>query len=91
MRPSFVKDPGARLPYTHDWTDWLNGETIVTSTWTADAGIVIASISNDATTASVVLSGGTVGVTYKVVNRITVADISASVEERTIMITVANR
>ena len=37
----FPKDPQATLDYYMDWTAWLAGDTIVTSTWTATGGMVI--------------------------------------------------
>lgn len=66
------KDPQAVLDYAMDWTPWLaEGETIATSSWTVDAGITKDSDSKTTTVATVWLSGGTAGVTYKLTNHIT--------------------
>ena len=54
----FHKDPGAMLDYYLDWTAWLAGDTIVTSTWTATGGTVM--LSDEAIVGSVtqVWAGG---------------------------------
>lgn len=67
----FDKDPNAILDYENDWSAWLDGDTITASTWTAPTGITATTSSNTTTTATVWLSGGTIGETYKVVNHIT--------------------
>ena len=66
----FDKDPQAVLDYLADWSEWLDIDTIATSTWTAPTGITADSSRNTTTTATVWLSGGTLGATYKVVNHI---------------------
>lgn len=70
---SFQKDPDDTLDYTVDWTDWLQGDTIDTSSFLADTGITINSNTNDTTSATVWLSGGSAGETYRITNRITTA------------------
>lgn len=70
MPQIFVKDPDAILDYKIDWSGWLNGDTISASSWTAEAGITIDSDSNDTTSATVWLSGGTAGEIYEVTNHI---------------------
>lgn len=84
---SYVKDPAAVLDYSINWTDWLpDGDTITTSTWTADAGITMDSDSNTTTAATVWVSGGTVGESYNLVNHIVTAD--GREDDRTIIIRV---
>jgi hypothetical protein len=75
MRELIQKDPNAHLDYERDWTPWLaaDEDTIVTSTWIVPAGMTMTSESHTTTTATVWLSGGTVGESYTVVNRITTA------------------
>lgn len=73
MPRSFEKDPGARLDYTINWSDWLDGDTISTSTWLAETGITVDSDTNTTTTTTVWLSGGTLGNAYDVTNRIVTA------------------
>jgi hypothetical protein len=71
---SFIKDPDAVLDYKWDWAydGWLaEDETILTSTIIAETGVTVDDDTNDDTTATVWLSGGSVGETYTVTNRIT--------------------
>lgn len=73
MPDSFVKDPDEVLDYVRDWTAVLDGDTIATSTWTPDDGITVDSNSHDTTTATAWISGGILGATHLVLNRITTA------------------
>lgn len=95
-----LKDPDATLDYKRDWnrateggaagTGWLaSGETITSSTWTVPAGLTKTSETNDTTTATVWLSGGTAGQDYTIVNRITTSQ--GRTDERSTKITVRNR
>ncbi len=71
MPQHFPKDPTAILEYTVDWQDWLQtGETIETSTWTVPSGITKDDDTKSTTAATIWLSGGTKGKTYRVTNRI---------------------
>ena len=87
----FPKDPDSKLNYTMDWVDWLaTGETISTSTWVVPAGITQEGTStNDNTTATIVVSGGTVGVQYPLVNRITTS--ASRTVDRTIIVLIVER
>lgn len=67
------KDPDAVLDYSIDWTAWLNGDTISASSWDVPEGIVKDSDTNDTTSATVWLSGGTAGQSYVLTNHITTA------------------
>jgi hypothetical protein len=61
------KDPDDELDYVFDWSDWLEtGETLTTCTWSTPTGITQDDDDIGATTATVWLSGGTVGETYTV-------------------------
>jgi len=78
---TFIKDPQGVLDYGFDWNDsdnggpWLEtGDTITTSTWKVPTGITKDSDSNTDTTTTIWLSGGTVGATYKITNRIVTVD-----------------
>lgn len=86
---SYIKDPAATLDYGLDWSAWLEGDTIATSTWTIPAGLTTADDSNDTTTTTVWLGGGIAGTTYRVTNQITTA--GGRTDERTIRITVSDR
>lgn len=70
---TYTQDPDAVLDYTVDWAAWLDDDTISVSTWTAESGIEIADDSSTDTTATVFVSGGTVGERYAVTNHIVTA------------------
>jgi len=84
-----TKDPNAVLDYGFDWEEWLDGDTIDTSTWTPPAGITKDSDSKTTLTTTVVLSGGTAGQWYAVLNRITTA--GGLTDDRTLMVRVADK
>ncbi|MGD9099824.1 MAG: hypothetical protein PVF45_05035 [Anaerolineae bacterium] len=67
---TFYKDPDAKLDYVIDWSSWLGSDTIQTSAWTVASGLTEESNSKTDTTATVWLSGGTAGKTYRVTNHI---------------------
>jgi hypothetical protein len=70
----FEKDINATSSYQFDWTAWLAGDTISTSAWAPlPSDLTVVSSSNTTTTASIVLSGGIAGRTYRMRNRITTA------------------
>lgn len=84
---TYVKDPSAILDYSINWSSWLvAGDTIVTSTWTAETGITIDDDSNTTTATTVWLSGGTAGESYDVTNHIVTDD--GREDDRTITILV---
>jgi hypothetical protein len=97
----YIKDPDATLNYTFDWADWLEtGETITTAVFTVEAGLTKGAESSDATTATVTLSGGTVGggagdadagidSGYRVTCRITTN--GGQIDDRSIFVDVAER
>lgn len=65
------KDPSAILDYTINWAPWLNGDVVVSSTWRTDSGITVQTSNSTPTLASVWLTGGTSGYSYKITNVIT--------------------
>jgi hypothetical protein len=79
-----TKDPQATLDYRFDWSAWLDVDTIVSVTWTVPAGITQTATSNTTTTATIWLSGGTVGTRYSVVCRVTTT--AGRIDERTLRI-----
>lgn len=85
----FHKDPNATLDYSINWEDWLAGDTITVSNWSATAGITIVNNFNTATSTSVWLSGGSIGNSYSTVNTITTA--TGRTDERTLTINVVNK
>lgn len=80
----FTKDPDAVLDYRIDWTTWLDGDSIVSSTWTAESGITIDSFTDSATNSTVWLSGGSAGERYAVTNSIVTTE--GRKDDRTIRI-----
>lgn len=66
------KDPDEVLDYIIDWSARLgDSDTISTSTWTFPSGITKDSDSNTTTTTTAWVSGGTIGETYEILNRVT--------------------
>lgn len=66
------KSPDASLDYTVDWSAWLeNGETIATSSWSAETGVVLGAATHGTATAQTYVSGGTLGMDYRMTNTIT--------------------
>lgn len=87
---TFTKDPDATLRYTFDWADWLEtGEVISTVDWEAESGLTDASPTNDDTTASVLISGGTAGETYTLRCRVTTT--GGQIDDRTVNIEVSEQ
>jgi len=76
----FTKDPGSTLDYTVDWTTWLGTDTIASVVWTVPTDLTQTNATNTTLLATVWLSGGTVGATYKIVCQITTA--AGRIEER---------
>lgn len=67
-----LKDPDAVLDYVWDWTAWLAEDEVITSvTWIVEDGITQDSVTKTDTTATVWLSGGTLGGFYDITCRIT--------------------
>ncbi len=86
----WIKDANARMDYVFDWSAWLAGDTITgTPVVTVDPGLNLDLQTNDTTTVTVWLSGGTVGQVYKVSCRITTA--AGRTDERTALIQVTDR
>lgn len=79
-----TKDPNAVLDYYFDWSTWLNGDTIATSTWIVPAGLTMTSESETSTRTTIWLSGGIFPERYKVVNRITTG--AGRTEDRTLLV-----
>ena len=85
----FTKDPNAVLDYSIDWTRWLAGDQIATSEWIIPSGLTKMADSKTSTSATVWLSGGSVGQSYTVTNRITTA--AGRTEDRSFTIRVEER
>ena len=68
-----IKDPDAKLDYGVDWTSWLDGDIIDSSSWDIPTGLTLVSETDTDTHAIVWLSGGAVGEMYPAVNHIITA------------------
>lgn len=86
----FEKDPDAVLKYTRKWNKYLGSDTIATSIWILDDGITKDGDTNDPTSATITLSGGTAGSSYTVTNRITTTT-SLETDDRSWQIRVIER
>jgi len=82
----FIKDPDAVLDYSVDWTAWLDTDTISSSGWSSPEGLTVVDTTFVATSATVWLSGGTVGHRYRITNHIVTA--AGRENDRTISIRV---
>jgi len=67
---TYYKDKDAKKDYCNDWADWLNGDTIKTSTWTGITGVTKIMDSNTDTKATIWVEGGEVDVDGMAVNHI---------------------
>lgn len=76
------------LDYGIDWSEFLlnEGSTISTSTWIVPAGLTVISESSSGTATSLVVSGGTIGELYILVNEITTA--ASKTYERSIKVVI---
>jgi hypothetical protein len=84
---SYTKDPNSEVDFVVDWSRWLairDSDTISTSTWVVPSGITKTDDTHTTTTATIWLSGGTLGQTYDVVNRVTTA--AGRIEDHTLTI-----
>lgn len=86
---TFSKDPVAILDYSINWEDWLQGDRILTSSWSVPSGITSAGDAFSSTTSTVLIAGGTAGTSYSIYNTITT--IAGRTEKRTIKINAVDR
>lgn len=68
----FSKTPTEVVDYSIDWSD-ISPDTISTSTFAVDTGITKDNETNDTTSSTVWVSGGTDGTDYQITNTITTA------------------
>ena len=76
---SHTKDPQSSLVYSIEWADYLGDNTIQSSVWSVDevlgsgGSITLDNGSLSGTVASVLVSGGIAGSTYRLSNKITLS------------------
>lgn len=74
-RKEKVADADVKLDYTFDWVDWLpSGDTISSSSITVGTGLTEETETNDTTSATVWVSGGTAKTTVRITNAIVTAN-----------------
>jgi hypothetical protein len=69
----FVKDPGAVKDYSLDWSDYLDGDVIVSSSTTRPSGIQVLTSSFTNTSTTVWVAGGSAQKAYDFKTRIRTA------------------
>lgn len=91
------KDPDAVLNYSIDWTDWLDGLSLGGSSWTratGSTGITVDASTYTTTKATLYVSGGTAGETYRIINHITTSTSTGArklTQQRSIQVDVLER
>jgi hypothetical protein len=85
------KSPEGVLDYMVDWNanGWLGEDTLVSVAWLLDTGLTIVTQASTATTATIWLSGGVLGVTYWV--KCTVVTAAGRTEARSFRLVVVRR
>lgn len=88
-----LHDPQANLDYGFDWVDYLNaGETIASSTWRSNStSLTLGTQTNTTRLTQVFATGGTVGSIVRLINEITTDSSPARVDERVVVLRVAQR
>ncbi len=92
--PERFKDPDDILDYGFRWgVNWLTGSEVVnTSTWIIPDGLTKDSDSISGGTITIVwLSGGTIGATYRIVNRIVTDSTPTRTKDHSMDITIKDR
>ena len=72
-----------------NWAEWLETDTITLSEWTADAELTLSRKQNTTTTTSCYVSGGILGKSYQITNKITTLD--GKVDTRYVTIVIDNQ
>jgi hypothetical protein len=87
----YAKDPNAVLDYLWDWSGWLTaGDSIATAVVTVTSGnVVLDNDTNDTTSVTAWVSGGTAGTTATLTARITTAQLRT--DDRTITLHIQER
>jgi hypothetical protein len=87
---TFTKDPNAVLDYAIDWSKLLAEDQIAESRWSvSDPALEATDDTSTATQATVWLSGGAVGQSYTVTNKITTQ--AGRIDERSFIVQVQDR
>lgn len=72
---TYTKDPDSTERFGVNWIDRLDTATISSVTWvTTPSGLTLSGPTHDTTSASTLVAGGDLGVTYRLTCRITTSD-----------------
>lgn len=82
------KDPDETIDFAFNWAAFLGTDTIATATFSLPDGLTQVSTSNTTKTATIFVSGGTAGYSYRITCRITTA--GGRTKDKTIRIKVRN-
>lgn len=90
----YIKDPEAKLDYSFDWTDWLDSkakppESITQHTITVPKGLTLVSSVAVGGVVTAWISGGTVGMIYRVECLITTS--IGRIDERSLWLVIQER
>lgn len=73
MKENFVLKEGAKAKFDINWVQFLNGDTISSSSWDTD-GLTGSNAAFTDTKTSIILEGGSEGDVHTIVNSIVTAD-----------------
>lgn len=94
-KPTILKDPNAVLDYTLDWSEWLEplGDTIASVAVAVAGGITLDHTTNDGTSVTIWIAGGTVGTRGEARVRITTVGTGARprTDDRTVYFKIKER
>lgn len=89
---TFTKDPDAQLDYAVDWSAFLTGsEVITTSSWEVPVGLTNVLEEATDTIATVWLADGDIGETYTLVNSIETDSTPVRKDDRSFMVRVEQK
>jgi len=85
------KAPNEELDYQIDWSQRLligrDRDTIDASVWTIPSGLVLENNSRTVSTTTAWISGGTLGETYALINKVTT--VGGRIMEQTVMLSIS--
>lgn len=93
-KPTILKDPNAVLDYTLDWSEWLEPLTdTIASVNVAVSGVTLDHTTNNGTSVTIWISGGTVGTRGEARVRITTVGTGARprTDDRTVFFKIKER
>ena len=93
-KPTILKDPNAVLDYTLDWSEWLEPLTdTIASVNVAVSGVTLDHTTNNGTSVTIWISGGTVGTRGEARVRITTVGTGARprTDDRTVYFKIKER